>query len=73
MPDTQGGKYLPAAVTQFINIFDETLDRAALVSFSYRRQMMFPWAAKNGKFKAPIYQMHQWLHMGRRYLFDTPV
>ena len=31
---TQGGKYLPAAVTQFINIFDETFDRAAVVTFA---------------------------------------
>ena len=31
---TEGGKYLPGAVTNFINIFDESLDQAALVTFS---------------------------------------
>jgi Flp pilus assembly protein TadG len=31
---TEGGKYLAGAATQFINIFDETLDQAAVVSFA---------------------------------------
>jgi Flp pilus assembly protein TadG len=53
-PNTQGGKYLPGAVTQFINIFDETLDRAALVSFSVSSSNDVPMTAKNGLFKTPI-------------------
>lgn len=31
---TQGGKYLPDAVTQFINVFDDNADKAAVVSFA---------------------------------------
>ncbi len=31
---TKGGEYLPGAATQFIDIFDETLDQAAVVSFA---------------------------------------
>jgi Flp pilus assembly protein TadG len=31
---TRGGEYLPAALTEFINIFDETLDQAAVVTFA---------------------------------------
>jgi hypothetical protein len=52
--NTQGGLYLPDAVTQFINIFDETLDRAALVSFSVSSSNDVPMTAKGGAFKAPI-------------------
>jgi hypothetical protein len=51
---TQGGKYLPAAVTQFINMFDETLDRAALVSFSVSASNDVPMTAPFGLFKTPI-------------------
>ncbi len=31
---SQGNTFLPNAVTQFINIFDQSVDRAALVSFA---------------------------------------
>lgn len=31
---TQGGKYLPGAVSQFISVFDDNADKAAVVSFA---------------------------------------
>jgi hypothetical protein len=51
---TQGGKYLPAAVTAFIDMFDESLDRAALVSFSVSASNDVPMTAPGGAFKTPI-------------------
>src|ERR1017187_3207565 len=50
---TQGGLYLPAAVTQFINMFDESVDRAALVSFSVSASNDVPMSVPFGPFKAP--------------------
>lgn len=54
LPGTGGGKYLPSAVTDFINIFDETLDRAALVTFSVSAVNNLPMTAPGGKFKNNI-------------------
>ena len=51
---TQGGRYLPGAVSQFITIFDETLDRAALVTFSVSAVNNVPMAAKGTPFKNNI-------------------
>jgi Flp pilus assembly protein TadG len=54
VPGTGGGAYLPGAVTQFINIFDETLDRAALVTFSVSAVNNVPMTAKGTPFKTTI-------------------
>jgi Flp pilus assembly protein TadG len=51
---TQGGLYLPGAVTEFINIFDEKLDRAALVTFASSSANDVPLSAKGGLFKSNI-------------------
>ena len=51
---TQGGLYLPGAVTNFISIFDITLDRAALVTFSVSSSNDVRMTAANGDFKTPI-------------------
>ena len=51
---TQGGLYLPAAVTNFIHNFDETLDRAALVSFASSSANDVPMTAPGGLFKNNI-------------------
>ena len=51
---TQGGKYLPGAVKDFINIFDEGLDRAALVSFASSSANDVKMTAKGGLFKNSI-------------------
>jgi hypothetical protein len=51
---TQGGLYLPSAVTQFINIFDETVDRAALVTFASSSSNDVRMSAIGGQFKIPI-------------------
>jgi Flp pilus assembly protein TadG len=53
-PWSDGGAYLPSAVTQFINIFDETLDRAACVTFAVSSSNDVPMSAKGGAFKTPI-------------------
>ena len=52
--NTQGGLYLPSAVTQFINLFDETLDRAALVTFSVSASNDVPMSAAGAPFKNNI-------------------
>ena len=52
--NTRGGLYLPGAVTQFINIFDEQLDRAALVTFSVSSSNDVRMSASKGPFKTPI-------------------
>jgi hypothetical protein len=54
MNATQGGLYLPGAVTQFINIFDETIDRAALVTFASSSSNDVRMSAPFGAFKIPI-------------------
>jgi HYR domain len=54
LSNTRGGLYLPAAVTQFINTFDESLDRAALVSFSVSSSNDVPMSPMFGAFKTPI-------------------
>ena len=51
---TQGGKYLPAAVSQFINVFDETMDRAALVTFASSSSNDFHMSVIGALFKTPI-------------------
>src|ERR1039458_195045 len=51
---TGGGTYLPGAVKQFINIFDEGLDRAALVSFAVSSANDVPMTASKGLFKNNI-------------------
>src|ERR1039458_4792173 len=48
---TQGGLYLPTAVTQFINMFDESVDQAALVSFSVSASNDVPMSVLHGPFK----------------------
>jgi hypothetical protein len=48
---TQGGRYLPSAITTFITNFDETLDRAALVSFASSSSNDVPMTAPGGLFK----------------------
>jgi hypothetical protein len=48
---TQGGRYLPSAITTFITNFDETLDRAALVSFASSSANDVPMTAPGGLFK----------------------
>jgi Flp pilus assembly protein TadG len=64
-PGTQGGKFLPGAVTDFINIFDETLDRAALVTFSISAVNDVPMTTPpNGVFKKPIISTVNGLNWG---------
>ena len=51
---SEGGLYLPNAVTQFINIFDDKVDRAAVVSFGTVPEINVAMNTVGSPFKANV-------------------
>jgi Flp pilus assembly protein TadG len=51
---SEGGLYLPNAVTQFINIFDDKVDRAAVVSFGTVPEINVAMNTLGSPFKANV-------------------